>query len=227
MSQDSNTPPHEVHVFGDSHWRVFFPFVNHGEPGLTFESNGIRVIDMVGNGLSGATMHGLLNDRSRHDARRRIMASLDALGGVENAALTFGEVDVRYHNARYFTEEGRLDELAVLGLLMRFKEFVEVDLFRAGRVRSNLFIYYGFSYPMGPATHLHPEVTLGEEGFARATLLHEVMGRKLPEILCFTMNGVHVMINPHAASMVSDDGVHLLPERTYPMISSYMRGVLG
>lgn len=219
--------PHDVYVFGDSHWRVFFPFLNSGAPGKEFEYEGIRMIDMVANELSGATIHGLLNDHSKRGTRQRILHDLDTLQGVPNVALTFGEVDVRYHNSRYFRSDGRLDEVAILKLLLRYKEFIEVDLFGSGRVSGAVFVYYGFHYPDGPETLLHEGVAMGHDSFMRAATLHQVLERKLPEVLCFTTSPVHVMINPHAPSMVSEDGVHLLPERTYPMIHARMKQVLG
>jgi hypothetical protein len=217
---------HDVYVFGDSHWRVFFPFVNSGSPGRAFEHNGIRTVDMVANELSGATMHGLLNDHSKRGARQRVLHDLDTLGGVGIVGLVFGEVDVRYHNARYFRPDGRLDEVAIMGVLLRYKHFIERDLFDVGRVTGGVFVYYGFHYSLGPETLLQEGLPMGDAAFQRAAVLHQVIERKLPEVLCFTSNPIHVMLNSHAHSMVSDDGVHLLPEKTFPMIHARMKQVL-
>lgn len=216
---------HDVHVFGDSHWRVFFPFLNKGAPGVGFEHDGIRTVDMVANELSGATMHGLLNDHSRNGARQRILSDLDVLKGVENVGLVFGEVDVRYHNRHYFRRDGTLDELEVLKLLIRYKEFIDRDLFCSGRVRGHVFVYYGFHYPLGPDTLLDADTRMGP-AVERASRLHEVIGDRLYDVLGFTRFPVHVMHNVHAPSMVSEDGVHLAPERAFPMVHACMKGVL-
>lgn len=220
---------HDVYVWGDSHWRVFFPFVNHGSPGVFHEHDGIRVVDMVANELSGATMYGLLNDRSKNGARTRILSDLRQLGTqgiVENVALVFGEVDVRYHNHRYFNG-GVLDESSVLRLLLRYKQFIEHDLFRSGLVRQNVFVYYGFAYPQGEATLLQPGQPMGESVY-RARALHQAISEMLPTVLGFTSHGVHTVTAQHPKTelMVSGDGVHLVPELIFPLTHSAMETVL-
>ena len=98
----------DVYVFGDSHWRVFFPFVNHGDASANVSHTGerrgikVRTIDTIANELSGSTMWGLLNDSSRHGARNRILNTLKSLNGVDSVGLVFGEVDARYHYERYY-----------------------------------------------------------------------------------------------------------------------------
>lgn len=220
---------HDVHVFGDSHWRVFFPFVNHGAPGLIHEDGGIRMIDMVANELSGATMYGLLNDNSKNGARRRILHTLDDMGGVENVGLVFGEVDVRYHNRRYFKSNGDLDATELLRLMLRYKQFIEHDLFDTDRVKENVFVYYGFAYPEREHTLLQPGVALGDR-MPEVSCLHEAIAEMLPPILqCGNVyKRVHTVVNQHqhTARMVSSDGVHLKPEEVYPLVHSVIKTVL-
>ena len=215
---------HDVHVFGDSHWRVFFPFVNHDSPGISHEEDGIRVIDCVANELSGATIYGLLNDGSRNGARRRIIGDLEWYGGVDNVALVFGEVDVRYHNRRYFN--GRdLIESAVDELLIRYRQFISDDLIANGLVRHNVFLYYGFAYPLEGETLLQPGLQMGNDIWWYAHRLHNVIAEKLPNV----MEGlpVHCVIAQHDGTegMVSDDGVHLDPLKAYPLTHALMRKV--
>ena len=220
---------HDVHVFGDSHWRVFFPFVNHGSPGVIHVENNIRTIDMVANELSGATMYGLLNDSSKNGARRRILHTLDDLGGVDNVALVFGEVDVRYHNRRYFKPNGDLNATELLRLMLRYKQFIEHDLFDTDRVKENVFVYYGFAYPQRERTLLQPGVPLGDR-MPEVTSLHEEIAGMLPTVLQFGTGRqrVHTIINQHRNTglMVSDDGVHLKPEAVHPLVISTMDTVL-
>ncbi len=219
---------HEVHVFGDSHWRVFFPFVNNESPGVAYEQDGICMLDMVANELSGATMYGLLNDNSRNGARPRILETLDRLNGVENVALVFGEVDVRYHADRYFRPDGSLDESAVLELLLRYKRFIEDDLIQSDRVSGNVFVYYGFAYPRGERTLLQPGIEMGLERFHRAMMLHTAISYWLPIILGFTSKQIRpIILSPdHVIGMVSADGVHLDPSRSFHVVFSKIEMIL-
>lgn len=140
---------HEVYAFGDSHWRLFFPFVNHGPPGPRHEQDGIVTIDTTANELSGATMWGLQNENSTHRARTRILSTIDGLGGVQNVGLVFGEVDVRYHWHRYFYPNGKLNMPAILQLLGAYRKFIDDELLTSGRVKNRVFVYYGFRYNPG------------------------------------------------------------------------------
>lgn len=217
----------DVYVFGDSHWRVFFPFVNHGSPGLEFELDGIRMIDMVANELSGATMYGLLNDNSKNGARRRILGDLDRVGPVENVGLVFGEVDLRYHNHQYF-HGGRLDGVAVLKTILRYKQFIDYDLLRSGRVTGDVFVYFGFSYPQYESTLLQPGIPIGDRVWD-AMNLHDEFARLMPEMLEDTAeNRVHVMLNmgPNRDSAVSADGVHFDPPSVFPFVHSMVKAGL-
>ena len=219
---------HDVYCFGDSHWRVFFPFVNHGSPGLIYEQDGIRMIDMVANELSGATMYGLLNNDSKNGARRRILSNLDSLGGVENVALTFGEVDARYHNERYFVNElfsaGR-----AFDLLARFKRFIDEDLLFTGRVRNSVFVYTGYHYPKWEQTLLQPGQPIGDR-IGQAAIMNEWMRWNLTSVLGCTGRTSPVKMvfgDPLLSSeQVSDDGVHLIPERIFPQVFAQVRDYL-
>lgn len=218
----------DVHIWGDSHWRVFFPFVNHGSPGITHEQDDIRYVDMVANELSGATMHGLLNDGSKNGARRRILGDLDRIGPVENVGLVFGEVDARYHNGRYTGVDGRLDGLTVLNSVMRYKQFIDRDLLDSGRVTGRVFVYYGFCYPQFESTLLQPGVPIGDSVWS-ALNVHDAFMELLPELLPYTHNYVHVIANHtlNLESAVSDDGVHLRPEAVFPLVHSVIADVLN
>jgi hypothetical protein len=212
---------HDVHVFGDSHWRVFFPFVNHGAPGVTYEQDGIRYIDMVANELSGATMYGLLNDASRNGARARILGDLDRIGPVENVGLVFGEVDARYHSARYVRPDGAIDGLAVLKSVLRYKQFIDNDLLGSDRVTGCVFVYYGFCYPQFESTPLQPGILIGD-GVWDALNVHDAFMELLPDLLPYVHNRVHVIANCTTVSdqAVSDDGVHLRPDVVFPLVHS-------
>ena len=218
----------EVYCFGDSHWRVFFPFVNHGSPGVFHELNGVTMIDMVANELSGATMYGLVNKNSTNGANRRIIGDLEKMRGVDNVALVFGEVDVRYHNHFYFKETGELDSVAVLKTLLRYKAFIE-ELFDRGLVSKNVFVYYGFAYPHGENTLLQPGINIGER-LSYAERLHMAMAEMIAPILQFAERDqrVHVIINQHSETgqMVSNDGVHLEPEKIFPLIHTFIASIL-
>lgn len=215
---------HDVHVFGDSHWRVFFPFVNHGSPGVTHEQDGIRLIDMVANELSGATMYGLMNVMPKCRANSRIIESLESLGGVDNVALVFGEVDVRYHNSRYFDEHDALIQDKLDELLDRYRQFI-VGLISTGLVRRNVFLYYGFAYPLGGGTLLQPGIEMGSFTSLMAKMLHAEIASRLSGV----MEGlpVHCVIVQHENTglMVSDDGVHLDPQKTFPLTHELMMKV--
>lgn len=214
---------HDVHVFGDSHWRVFFPFVNHGSPGVVHEQDGIRMIDMVANELSGATMYGLLNDSSKNGARRRILSTLDDLGGVENVALTFGEVDARYHNERYFVE-GLFSAGRAFDLLSRFKRFIDEDLIFTGRVKSNVFVYVGYNYPQWDRTLLQPGLPIGNR-IGSASFMNSWVYGRIASVLC--NNDMVKMVYGHPRDEdVSDDGVHLIPERVFPTVFAQVRDYL-
>jgi hypothetical protein len=201
--------------------------VNRESPGVVYEQDGICMVDMVANELSGATMYGLLNDNSRNGARPRILQALDSLGGVENVALVFGEVDVRYHNDRYFNGDGSIDEVAVFDLLLRYKRFIEHDLFRDGRVTGNVFVYYGFYYPFGESTLLQPGVPMGHS-FWKALRLHDAISFMLPMVLGLTSKPVHTICVDYnrVRSMVSDDGVHLTPALVFPEVFRRISEVL-
>lgn len=217
---------HDVHVFGDSHWRVFFPFVNHGSPGVTHEGEGtfgmrIRTIDMVANELSGATMYGLLNDSSKNGARRRILGDLDRIGKVENVGLVFGEVDARYHNGRYFVD-GRISRGRIYDLLARYRRFIDEDLLFTGRTQ-RVFVYHGFKYPKGPETLLQPNQPIGDNHVAAAVVNAEINCK-----LDLVLGGpnIHVIKPEIHSGHVSDDGVHLKPEFIYPEIRDHIERVL-
>lgn len=204
----------DVHVFGDSHWRVFFPFVNHGSPGVTFEHCGIRMIDMVANELSGATMYGLLNDGSKNGARRRILGDLDRIGPVENVALVFGEVDARYHNSRYFVN-GKFSPGRAYDLLARYRRFIDEDLLFSGRVRNRVFVYSGYCYPKYEHTLLQPGVPIGD-AVKQANLLNNWISDRMSEVVESTAI-CHISILPRYQD-VSEDGVHLLPLSVFPEV---------
>lgn len=224
---------HDIHVWGDSHWRNFLGFVNHGPPGVTAVHGDVRMIDAVANELSGATMYGLLNENSKNGARRRILEDLDELGGVDNVALVFGEVDCRYpqHHDRYFWSDGTLKTYKVIDLLARYRQFIDEDLVRSGRVRGFVFVYFGFAYPQGVATLLQPGQPIGEEGVRRARLLERAIRE-----LGFDQDGFKLLVSGQnalsdrvvpivgypseliAEGMVSADGVHHVPELIFPQI---------
>lgn len=213
---------HDVHVWGDSHWRVFFPFVNHEAPGVYHEQDKIRMIDMVANELSGATMYGLLNDNSKNGARRRILNTLDDMGGVRNVALVFGEVDARYHHKRYYVDD-MLSRGRVMELLGRYRRFIEEDLLWTERVRGQVFVYHSFEYPQLNRTLLHPSIEIGKEGYLDATHLNRFISRALPMALDGAANVITLDIH---GSDVSVDGVHLVPERVFPRVFEQIRDML-
>ncbi len=211
---------HDVYVFGDSHWRVFFPFVNHGAATDNvshvgeWEGRKVRTIDTIANELSGSTMWGLLNPSSRHGARNRILNTLDSLGGVDNVALVFGEVDARYHNSRYFVGD-RLSIGRIWELVSRYVRFIGEDLLMTNRVRERVFIYHGFEYPKKGETLLQPGQPIGDEAFGRAETVNAAVAVCLRDAFS-CMTAVRVIApNTILHRYVSDDGVHLDPESVY------------
>lgn len=214
------SPPSEVndvYVFGDSHWRVFFPFVNHGDPGIshTGECNGVKVrtIDTIANELSGSTMWGLLNSGSRHGARNRTLNTLKNLNGVENVALVFGEVDARYHYARYH-EGDKLLVSRVIDLVSRYVRFVQEDLIQSGLVRNNVFIYHGFAYPKKEKTLLQPGQPIGKD-VNRAENVNNEVNQLLTSCFRAISNVEVITTSLSVESLVSEDGVHLEPSKVY------------
>lgn len=215
---------HDVYVFGDSHWRVFFPFVNHGaaSDNVSHEQDGIRTIDTIANELSGSTMWGLLNQDSRHGARRRILGTIDSLGGVDNVGLVFGEVDARYHNARYFpTGSDRISLGRVMELVGRYRRFIEEDLL-TGRVRGRVFVYHGFGYPKGPDTLLQPGEPIGER-VRHAELVNDVVGDTIESMIDRYLSNVEIIRWTEVRDLVSNDGVHLIPDKIYPYVLNRMK----
>ena len=126
----------DIYVFGDSHWRCFFDDLNHGGPRVC-EVDGIRFHDTTGNGLSGATIYGLLNDNSRHGARRHILKTVGEAGRDISVGLVFGEVDCRYHS-HLWRRMGGIDEVA-----RRYRKFIGEVL---ERIDGQVFVYFGFAY---------------------------------------------------------------------------------
>lgn len=218
---------HEVYVFGDSHWRVFFPFLNTGSPGVRHEQDGIVTVDTIANELSGATMWGLLNDGSKNGARRRILRTLDELGGTDNVGLVFGEVDVRYHNRNYLSPDGRISMPDVMEAVLRYRRFIDEDLLLPGRVRKNVFVYYGFAYPreaiLWPGWPREPATQ------PTANLLLEVFSGVIGAMVPLMDSRIHVILpsQQRVLGVVSDDGVHLDPAGTYSQFTlPAMRAVL-
>lgn len=216
---------HDVYVFGDSHWRVFFPFVNHGAAtdNVSHTQDGITTIDTIANELSGATMYGLLKDNSRIGARARILNTIDKLGGVDNVGLVFGEVDARFHNGRYFNGD-RASNGRILETVARYVRFVEEDLLHTKRVRGGVFIYHGFSYPQGEFTLLQPSQPIGERVY-HARVVNAMMGNAISD--AFQYQQQVCVIDPYVPpEWVSADGVHLIPEHVYPTVLRKMKEAL-
>ena len=210
----------DVYVFGDSHWRVFFPFVNHGAAtdNISHEQDGVRTIDTIANELSGSTMYGLLNPSSRHGARNRILDTIDRLGGVDNVGLVFGEVDARFHHERYFVN-GHLSMGRIHETVARYSRFICDDLILSRRVRNKIFVYHVFSYPKMGETLLQPSQPIGRDGYLRAEMVNARIKAALHSL--YDLGGrVHVIQNDDP--VVSDDGVHLIPEETYAKVLSRM-----
>lgn len=216
---------HDVHVFGDSHWRVFFPFVNHGAAtdNISHTQDNIRTIDTIANELSGSTMWGLLNPNSKNGARNRILNAIDSLGGVDNVGLVFGEVDARYHNERYFLN-GHLSIGRIHELVARYSKFICDDLILSRRVRGQVFVYHGFSYPEMGDTLLQPSQPMGDEAYIRAEMVNARVKKELSR-LGDIGHRVKLIINDDP--VVSHDGVHLIPEETYPLVLRKMSDVLN
>lgn len=223
---------HDVYVFGDSHWRVFFPFVNHAvTTGMhnavmhegQHDGVAVRTIDTTGNGLSGSTMWGLLNENSLNGARRTIFNTIDSQGGVDNVALVFGEVDARFHHSRYIID-GKLSYGRIMELVGRYVKFIDEDLLAPCRVRQNVFIYHGFGYPQGDITNPRPGQPTGDTR-ACAEIVNDAVSNCLST--AFYGNGrVRTIIPGHTSwigdgvrysprGMVSEDGVHLDPKIVY------------
>lgn len=209
--------PHEIYVFGDSHWRVFFPFLNTGEPGVCYEEDGIIFLDTTGSQLSGATMWGLQNKKSRHGAREHVLATLDDKSGVDSVGLVFGEVDVRYHNKRYFLRDDRISIASIYELIARYKRFIDEDLLFTGRVREHVFVYFGFRYPLGE--HTAPLAgSKDRSALSRMVSMNQMLEATLPEMLTIGPYGdmIHTIIPGHdVIEAVSDDGIHLIPELAF------------
>jgi len=202
--------PHEVFIFGDSHWRLFFPFTNHGDPYICHEQDGIVTLDTTANELSGATMWGLQKEETTHKARLRILNTIDEVGGVENVGLVFGEVDVRYHWQRYYLN-GKINISAVLQLLNGYRKFIDEQLLN-GRVRNKVFVYYGFRYNTAqPELQKHKLHRVIEE------LLPFILQFHSPRVITITpgneLEGIDGLVRPE---YVCADGVHLLPEAIFP-----------
>lgn len=213
----------DVFVFGDSHWRVFFPFVNHAvttgmhnavmheqtsEDGVT-----VRTIDTTGNGLSGATMWGLLNPSSRLNTRNVMFNTIDSLGGVDNVGLVFGEVDARYHNDRYFVG-GKISSGRILELVSRYVRFVQEDLIITRRVRKNVFLYHGFNYPQREGTLLQPGQPIGDK-FLQAEDVNRHVREHLRTAFMDLPMVKTILPDEPLYDLVSKDGVHLEPKPIY------------
>jgi hypothetical protein len=170
-------------------------------------------------------MYGLLNPSSRHGARNRIIDTIDRLGGVDNVGLAFGEVDARFHNGRYFVGD-RISYGRVYDLVARYKRFIEEDLKWSGRVRGRVFVYYGYRYPQGDATLLQPGQPIGSDGLRRAEALHNCIPAFMNTMIDNSRDGIH-LITPWSGrppeDLVSADGVHLVPEKIYPMVLERMK----
>jgi hypothetical protein len=203
----------DVYVFGDSHWRVFFPFVNHGSPGAIYEQDGVKTIDMVANELSGTTMYGLLNPNSRHGGRARILGDLDQLGPVDNVGLVFGEVDARYHWSRYYVNGG-LSHGKIWETIARYVRFVQEDLLNTGRVRENVFIYHGFEYPKKGETILQPGQFIGDD-WERAQAVNYAFSVFLRTAFTCLQRVVPILPNECLYDLISEDGVHFEPNLVY------------
>lgn len=210
----------DVYVFGDSHWRVFFPFVNHGAAtdNVSHTQSGVRTIDTIANELSGATMYGLLNPNSKNGARNRILGTIDRLGGVDNVALVFGEVDARFHYGRYFVGDS-LSRGRIFDLVGRYARFVHEDLQMSGRVRGKVFVYHGFRYPQHDRTLLQPGRPIGEDIW-KAKAVSQSLDVHIANALWAP--NVHVIHGKPSDEDVSPDGVHLIPERVYPSVLKEM-----
>lgn len=211
---------HEVYAFGDSHWRLFFPFTNHGSPGPRHEQDGIVTIDTTANELSGATMWGLQRVDSTHRARLRILNTIDTAGGVDNVGLVFGEVDVRYHWTRYY-KDGKLSVPAVLQLLTAYRRFIDEELL-SGRVRNKVFVYYGFRYNPGTPNQTHRDrIPTAEFVLDLHRLIEQLMphvmsqsgGRIVTITPCDELEGQAGLLHP---DFTDKDGIHPLPEQIFP-----------
>lgn len=218
----------EVYVWGDSHFRNFFPFLNTGSPGIAVEKNGITIIDMVANELSGATAYGLVNPNSKNGARRRVLGDLDKLKEsgvvVKNVAFTFLEVDCRYHNHNYFDSDGSISNAKVIQTLARYRQFIE-DVLSENKSIENVFVYFGYDYPKGEKTLLQPGLEIGGNYYHAIEMIAKVK-TWLPKIL--SDSRVHPICPMYLDLKVSDDGVHLDPAWTFEHITfPVIEGCLG
>lgn len=220
--------PHEVYVFGDSHWRVYFPFLNTGAPGVYHEEDGITTIDTTANELSGATMWGLAHEGSKQGARRRILSTLDDFGGVENVGLVFGEVDVRYHYSRYFRPDNSLNFPLMLELITRYRRFIDEDLIGSGRVRGKVLVYYGFAYPHRELTHIQPGITIGDPEWRAASMFNSMLEQLIANVLPWCSDRICPIVpgSKNVEQFVSDDTVHLRPELYHRFILPGMKRFL-
>jgi hypothetical protein len=171
-------------------------------------------------------MWGLLKDESRIGARKRILGTIDALGGVDNVGLVFGEVDARFHSGKYFVGD-RLSHGRLYELIGRFRRFIDEDLRWSGRVRNKVFVYHGYRYPRGAETPFNGGTApMGDEVFRRAEIMHSALGPFLQSIVDQPYEGVH-FISPWAGrpteEQVSADGIHLVPELIYPTVLAGMK----
>lgn len=134
----------KIYPFGDSHWRVFFNQVNHfAQPWTTFDADeNLEIIDTTSNELSGATMYGLLKEKTTHNARRRILDFISS-HEVNNIGLAFGEVDCRYHIHR-FVNSKRTCKSVTDELADRYVHFIMNDI--SPKVSGKIFVYFGYRY---------------------------------------------------------------------------------
>lgn len=218
---------HEIYVFGDSHWRVFFPFLNEDNPGICFEKNGIVFLDSTANELSGATIWGLQNENSRHQARNRILQTIDVFGSIENIALVFGEVDARFHWQKYLNEDESFNAGKVLELADRYLSFIVDDLIKPGRVTKNVFVYFGFRYPNGEETEVNPHTVLGTAFYVVRKIV-DTLEQVLPLTLQYE-DKIHVIIpaDEEINACVGSDGVHLVPQKSFDVIFPFIESILN
>lgn len=233
---------HEVFVFGDSHWRLGFPFTNHDGPGVVHEERGIATFDTTANELSGATMWGLHKELTTHMARQRILRTIDERGGVDNVLLIFGEVDVRYHWNRYYRDD-RLYRPAIWELLLKYRQFIDQELLpvpgRVDRVRNKVFVYYGWRYdPIQPEQQDRRRIGTGRQLLQLHREIEELIGialecddRIVPILPVFNLE--HGLEHEDGSGRIAQryrdqDGVHPMPETIYyDFVLPAMEAALG
>lgn len=139
----------------------------------------------------------------------------DASCDIENIALTFGEVDVRYHNHHYFSEDRFLISKAK-DTIEIYKNFIDSIAKKCDNLK-NVFIYWGFYYPHCEETLLQPNLKMGKDSLYRANVMLNWMEELLPKI----ESNIIKLIMPEDKSLisVSDDGVHLDPKFTFENIT--------